>query len=141
MSPSHHTTPRIIEEELSYDTAYLQGKVLEQCRTLNRQQRYVFDTVMESVNNTEGRVFCMNACGGSGKTYTINLLLAAVRAQGDIALGTALSGIAATLLDNGRTLHSRCRVLIRIDETSMCNISKRESLYVTVAEAGKTTGH
>ena len=135
MSPSHHTTPRIIEEELSYDTAYLQGKVLEQCRTLNRQQRYVFDTVMESVNNTKGKVFCMNACGGSGKTYTINLLLAAVRAQGDIALGTALSGIAATLLDNGRTLHSRCRVPIRIDETSMCNISKRESLSQLLRQA------
>ncbi len=80
---------------------------------------------MESVNNSKGKVFCMNACGGSGKTYTINLLLAAVRAQGGIALGTALSGIAATLRDNGRTLHSRCRVPIRIDETSMCSIIPR----------------
>jgi ATP-dependent DNA helicase PIF1 len=72
----------------------------------------------------------LNACGGSGKTYTlsINLLLAAVRAQGSIALGAVLSGIAATLLDNGRTLHSRCKVPIKIQENSMCSIFKREAL-------------
>lgn len=77
----------------------------------------------------------MNACGGSSKTYTINLLLAAVRAQGGIALGMALSGIAATLLGNGRTLHSRCKVPIRIDETSMCSITKREALSQLLRQA------
>ena len=30
----------------SYDISYLQGKVLEQCTILKRQQRYVLDTVM-----------------------------------------------------------------------------------------------
>ena len=89
-----NTTPRVIEEELSYDTSYLQGKVTEQYRTLNKHQQHIFDTIMDSVNNSKGKVFCMTACGGSSKTYTINLLLAAVRAQGGIVLGTALSGIA-----------------------------------------------
>ena len=82
---------------------------------------------MESVNKDQGRIFCLNTCGGNGKTYTISLLVSAVRAKGNIALGTALSGIAATLLDNGRTLHSRCKVPIKIREESTCNISKREA--------------
>ena len=128
------TTPRITEE-LSYDTAYLQGKVTEQYRTLNKKRQHIFYTVIDSVNNSKGKEFCMNVCGGSGKTYTINLLLAAVQAQGGIALGTALSGIAATLLDNGRTLHSRCRVPIKIDDNSMCSITKMESLLQSLRQA------
>ena len=135
MSSLQNTTPRIIEEETNYDTSYLQGKVTEQCRTLNEQQQHVFDVVMDSVNSSKGKVFCLNACGGSGKTYTINLLLAAVRAQGGIALGTALSGITATLLDNGPTLHSRFKVPIKIKETSMCSITKREALSELLKQA------
>jgi hypothetical protein len=135
MTSLQNTTPKIIEEETNYDTSYLQAKVTEECRTLNEQQQHVFDIVMDSVNNSRGKVFCLNACGGSGKTYTINLLLAAVRAQGGIALGTALSGIAATLLENGRTLHSRCKVPIKIQETSMCSITKREALSELLRKA------
>jgi hypothetical protein len=37
--------------------------------------------------------------GGCGKTFLLNLILAAVRAEGEIALATATSGVAALLLD------------------------------------------
>ena len=58
MSPIYHTTPRIIEEELSYDTSYLQGKVLEQCRTLNRQHWHAFDTVMPPLSHSHYNPDC-----------------------------------------------------------------------------------
>lgn len=70
-------------------------------KTLNEQQRVVFDTVLLSVTHSNGNIFALNACGGSGKTYTLNLILAAVRAQKKVALVTATSGIAATSLNNG----------------------------------------
>ena len=44
--------------------------------------------------------------GGTGKTFCFNLLLAAVRAQGQMALTVASSGIAATLPTGGHTSHS-----------------------------------
>ena len=72
-----------------------------------------------------GKIFCLNACGGSGKTYLINLLLMTVRASGAIALATATSGIAATLLQGGRTAHSTFKVpVFNIDEASMCKMTK-----------------
>ena len=59
-------------------------------RIYSRSQFLPFNILI--VSNSKGKVFCLNACGGSGKTYTINLLLTAERAQGGIAMGTALSG-------------------------------------------------
>ncbi|XP_064645129.1 ATP-dependent DNA helicase PIF1-like [Lineus longissimus] len=62
------------------------------------------------------------------KTFLLSTILADVRNRGDVALATATSGIAATLLMNGRTLHSRCKVPVRmLDDSSMCNISKRDA--------------
>ena len=81
---------------------------------------------MNSVNNNYGKVFCLNAGGGTGKTTISNLLLAKLRSQGQVALATAVSGITATLLDNGRTLHSRCKVPIKIKENSSCRMTKRD---------------
>ena len=81
---------------------------------------------MTSVNSQYGKVFCLNAGGGTGKTTTTNLLLTKVRFDGQVALATAVSGIAATLLDNGRTLHSRCKVPINIQENSTCSMTKRD---------------
>ena len=53
----------------------------------------------------------------------INLLLSAVRSSGKIALATAMSGIGANLLLNGRTFHSRFKVPLQINAESSCNMS------------------
>jgi hypothetical protein len=48
-----------------------------------------------------------------------NLLLAKVRREGDIALAVASSGIAALLLEGGRTAHSRFMIpATNLNETS-----------------------
>ncbi len=39
--------------------------------------------------------------GGCGKTFVENLILASVRAEGEIALAVASAGVAALLLDGG----------------------------------------
>lgn len=50
-----------------------------------------------------------------------------VRAQGKIALATAASGIAATLLPKGTTLHSRTKCPLILTEESTCGVSKHDS--------------
>ena len=55
-------------------------------------------------------------------------MLAKVRSQRHIALATASSGIAALLLTGGRTVHSRLKVPIPLNELSVCNISKQSPL-------------
>jgi len=56
--------------------------------------------------NHQGRVFFLDALGGTGKTILINLLLAQIRSSGKVGLGIASSGITVTLFSGGRTAHS-----------------------------------
>ena len=79
-----------------------QKEVQEQ---LTAEQRSIFDSFMTLVNNGTGGIMFLDAIGGAGKTFLVNLILSTVRSQGKIALATASSGIAATLLQGGRTMH------------------------------------
>ena len=56
----------------------------------------------------------------------MNLILASVRSQGEIALAVASSGIAATLLVGGRTAHSTFKLPLdlALNEAPKCNIGK-----------------
>ena len=67
------------------------------------------------------------APGGTGKTFVLNALLSAVRSDGHIALGTAISAVASKLLKNGTTVHSRLKVPIQIKETSTCHFSQSDA--------------
>ncbi|KAG1667546.1 hypothetical protein GQR58_018393 [Nymphon striatum] len=72
-----------------------------------------------------GRIFFIDAPGGTGKTFIINLLQAKVRQHKKIALVVASSGIAATLLDGGRTAHSAFKLPLDLTGPgTRCRISK-----------------
>ncbi|KAM0012162.1 putative DNA helicase Pif1, P-loop containing nucleoside triphosphate hydrolase [Helianthus debilis subsp. tardiflorus] len=70
-------------------------------------------------------VFFIDGPGGTGKTFLYNALLAQVRARGLIALATTSSGAAANNMPGGRTVHSRFKIPINLDNNSMCNIKKQ----------------
>ena len=58
-----------------------------------------------------------------------NLILAYTRSKGYIALAAATSGVAALLLQGGRTAHSRLKLPLDAGgPTSTCNISKQSAL-------------
>src|SRR5213592_4204441 len=83
---------------------------------------------MSSGHIRRRRCFFLEGFGGTGKTFLINLVLAKVRSEGRIALSTASSGIAATLLDGGTTAHSRFKIPIDIQSDSTCNIPAQSNL-------------
>ena len=64
------------------------------------------------------------------KTFTTNLLLAKVRLGGNIAIALASSGIASTLLENGRTAHSGLKLPLALSKIAepTCNIKKNSAL-------------
>ena len=66
------------------------------------------------------RLFFLREPGGTGKTFVYNIALAAVRSRGLIALAAASCGLAALLLQGGRTAHSRFAIPIPIHESSVC---------------------
>jgi hypothetical protein len=99
---------------------------------LNPEQRAVYDNVMAAVNH---RAFFVNGLGGTGKTFLYSYLLSTVRAQGQVAITVASSGIAALLLDGGRTAHSRFKIPVQgLNSTSTCYIS-RDSELATLLQA------
>jgi len=59
---------------------------------------------MKVVNDGTGGF--LDALGGTGKTFLISLILATIRSKNSITLALVSSGIAATLLEGGRTAHS-----------------------------------
>ena len=77
---------------------------------MNQGQREVYNQIMDSVTNNSGRLFAIDAPGGTGKTFLLSTLLQQVRKSGKIAVATAFTGIAAILLPGGRTLHSKLKV-------------------------------
>ena len=120
--------PRLIQEELEYDEVALTEQVADLLPTLLPPQRHIFDLVMTAVDGRRPLAVFVDAAGGTGKTYVFNTLLAAVRSQGLVALAVAFSGIAATLLDGGRTYHSRFKAPLLVDATSTCAISAQSTL-------------
>ena len=65
-------------------------------------------------------MFFVDGPGGTGKTFLYSVLLAAVRSRGDVALAAASSGIAALLMEGGRTAHSRFKIPVPAHEGSTC---------------------
>ncbi|XP_071033027.1 ATP-dependent DNA helicase pif1-like, partial [Parasteatoda tepidariorum] len=78
------------------------------------------------MSNKSCGLYFLDAPGGTGKTFLISIILATIRSQNNIALAIASSGIAATLLDGGRTAHSALKLPLNVQviETPTCNISK-----------------
>ena len=78
------------------------------------------------IGGDEGGILFLDAPGGTGKMFLINLILSKLRSESKIALVTASSGIAATLLTEGATLHSTLKIPIGLHamDISICSIKK-----------------
>ncbi len=96
---------RLIREERSYNTIQLKRELDQNVPLLNEDQRAIYDTVIQAIQNRL-RCFFVNGPGGIRKTFLYNTLLANVRSNSDIALAVASSGIAALLISGGKTAHS-----------------------------------
>ena len=82
--------------------------------------------VLSLIQAGNGGLCFLDAPGGTGKTFLINILLAEIRKRNEIALAVASSGIASTLLVGGRTAHSALKLPLnlQVSEQPICNISK-----------------
>ncbi|CAH9081579.1 unnamed protein product [Cuscuta epithymum] len=100
---------------------------LDSISFLNTQQKHAFDTIMEAVHSCRGTVFFVDGPGGTGKSFLYRSLLAATRMNKWIALATASSGIAASILPGGRTAHSRFKLPLDGESKYICNIGKQSA--------------
>ena len=98
---------------------------------LNQQQRAAYDGIMAAVASGRGEgigegqsLFFLDGLGGAGKTFTYNAILSSVRAEGKVAIAVASSGIAALLLEGGRTAHSRFKIPVPCTADSSCFVDR-----------------
>ena len=61
-----HVEPRVIRDEMSYDQAALAETLQSRVDSLNTKQRLFYDAVVSSVENNQGRLFALQASGGTG---------------------------------------------------------------------------
>jgi hypothetical protein len=122
-------TNPLLQQQLSYDQEELAGFVAQHLQMFNLEQRAVYDAVMASVDGSLGKRIFLHSAGGGGKTFVCNTVAAAVRSRGRVALCVASSGIAALLLEGGRTSHSRFHIPIAVNESSFCDIKKNTHLH------------
>ena len=132
----HHVN-RLLAEQVNYDQGALRASVQRKLPTLNADQRALFDVVVDALEggpgswvsrNRQSNTFFVDSPGGCGKTYIFNLLLEVARRDGRVALAVASSGIAALLLDGGKTAHSQLKIPVNIHADSLCNVSASSEL-------------
>jgi ATP-dependent DNA helicase PIF1 len=98
---------------------------------LNTSQREAFDQIMLSINAPstnliQPRTFFLDGPGGTGKTFLYNTLINVLQGQGKKVISVASTGIAATLLTNGATYHSKFQIYPPITETTTSRIEEHE---------------
>ncbi|XP_025192330.1 uncharacterized protein LOC112592482, partial [Melanaphis sacchari] len=81
---------------------------VQQVGNLNDEQWTVFDRVMAAVDDDRNvsKLFYVDGPGGTGKTTLYGCLIWSLRSQGRSVLSVAFTGIAASLMDGGTTVHS-----------------------------------
>ncbi|XP_020147860.1 uncharacterized protein [Aegilops tauschii subsp. strangulata] len=93
--------------------------------SLNSEQRAAYDEILVSVERGDGGVFFVDGPGGTGKTFLYRVLLAKVRSKGNIAIATATSGVAASIMPGGRTAHSRFKIPLSCNDGASCTFTKQ----------------
>jgi hypothetical protein len=112
--------------ETNYDLTKLTEYVAKNEPLLLQDQKTVYITILDLVRARKGGIIFLDAPGGTGKTFVINLILSKVRQQMHVALAVASSGIASTLLAGGRTAHSTFKLPLNLahGDRPVCDIAK-----------------
>ncbi|XP_071932938.1 uncharacterized protein [Coffea arabica] len=102
---------------------------------LNDDQRNAYEQILNAVTRNTSTSFFVDGPGGTGKTFLYRALLAKIRSVGGIALATATSGIAASILPGGRTAHSRFKIPLYDDDSKSCHVGKQTTIAQLIRDA------
>ena len=128
----------VISEELDFNVNELLDEAKETVAKYTDEQRAVHHRILGAVENNTPLILYVNAKGGCGKTFLLNGVLKTVRSLeggGCVALAMATTGIAAILLEKGRTFHSRMKAPLNPDDESMLKIPAQSELAKLVRMA------
>ncbi|KAJ8931613.1 hypothetical protein NQ314_015445 [Rhamnusium bicolor] len=92
---------------------------------LNPEQARVFEAVMNAVHDPHAPncLFLLDAAAGSGKSFLFQTLISVLRGEDTPLIAMAPTGLTASLLKGGRTLHSRFKIPLDVNETTTTGVS------------------
>ena len=113
-----------INADKFYDPVFEKAQFDKTFQMLNPGQRIAFEEIREAIENnkSEKRLFFIDGPAGTGKTFLYNTIVHYVRSKSDKVLSCAFTGIAATLLEGGKTSHSLFKLPVPLNETSTCTV-------------------
>ena len=131
-----------MREERDYNQEQEQILFNSMREKLNEEQVTCFNAIVGAVQQHEqdphqlepSGAFFLHGPAGTGKTFLQNCLYSHFRAQGNLVLCVASSGIAAQLLPGGRRAHSRFKIPLTNDINAVC-ISKNITCVSCVVAA------
>ncbi len=129
------------QDEFSFEIEKEKEIADRQIPLLNEKQRTAFDRIIRAIDNPEqpsslGRCFFIDGPGGSGKTFLFTTLLSFIRSRNQLALPYATTGMAATLLKGGRTVHSGFKLELNLtsNSTSRLKLNSSEAVLLCAAK-------
>ena len=126
----------IFDEARSVDhQKELSNQSLDMQLNLNIGQCIAFATIMAAFHKGNVKVFFLDGPAGTGRTYLYNLILAEIRSRGKSAIAVASSGVAAILLSEGTTAHSRFKIPLENLGEKHCSITKQSDLAASIKNA------
>ncbi|KAM3238569.1 hypothetical protein P3L10_013602 [Capsicum annuum] len=115
---------KLVNDELRNNRRSLLDEHRHLLLNLTKEQKFVYDKIMTSVDKDKDGLFFLYGYGRTGKTFIWRTLSSCIRSRGDIVLTVASSGIASLLLPGGRTAHSRFPIPLNPNEDATCNIKQ-----------------
>ena len=90
---------------------------------LSAEQLSAVDDILAMLESSahENRLISVIAAAGTGKTFFVHHAVSRLRDRGFCAVCVAASGLAASLLPQGKTAHSAFKIPINCDDLSYCN--------------------
>ncbi|GKD26623.1 DNA helicase [Tanacetum coccineum] len=95
---------------------------------LNKDQKVIFDLILNAVKTKVQELVFVYGHGGTGKTFLWKTITCALRSDAKIVLVVTSLGIAALLLPAGITSHSRFKIPLDLKDEYICNIKKNNHL-------------
>lgn len=130
----------LLLQEQCYNCEEEKEFVNKHLHNLNSDQSKIYNRIFQKLFKKENGLIFIDAPGGTGKTYLLNLIRAKVRSEGKIVASSGIEnynykikhhtiltllGIASTLLRNGKTAHRTFKLPLNLsdNEYATCDIS------------------
>lgn len=139
---SMYPTMQQINDWENVNDLFIEGLTIEtgsqQYESLNERQKEIVDVILEKCNcntvesSAESSCFYIDGPGGSGKTYVYITLYNLLKQKGKTVCTMAYTGIAATLLPHGKTVHKTFGLPVPLFSDSFSNIksNSKEADYL-----------